>query len=73
VVNFINILREAFAPTDPKSAKKTDDLSVNFALLGYVCVKVASKTLMKLTPGFFFTFFEGKKVLCHRAPDFSHR
>jgi len=35
---------------DPKSAKKTDSLTVFFALLGYISVKASRKTLMKLTP-----------------------
>ncbi len=38
-VNFINVLRAAFACTDPKRAKKTDKLDCFFALLGFVCVK----------------------------------
>jgi len=36
---------------DPESAKKTDDLTVFFALLKSALVKAACKTLMKLTPG----------------------
>ncbi len=35
---------------DPKSTKKTDDLTIFFVLLRYVRVKSAPKTLMKLTP-----------------------
>jgi hypothetical protein len=33
-LNFNNILRAAFTPADPKSAKKTEDLIVFLALLG---------------------------------------
>jgi len=49
-VNFINILRKAFMRTDPKSAKKTESLTVFFALLGSACVKTTQKKLMKLNP-----------------------
>jgi len=49
-VNFINILRATFVRADPKSAKKTDNLTAFFAVLGYVSVKAALRTLMKLTP-----------------------
>jgi len=49
VVNFINVLRAAFALTDLKSAKKTDNLTVYFALSGSACKKAARKMLMKLT------------------------
>ncbi len=38
-VNFTNILHTAFTCADLKSAKKTDDLTVFFALLGSVCLK----------------------------------
>jgi len=50
-VDFINILRAAFTPVDPESAKKTDILTIFFALLGSVRAKTWSKTLMKLTLG----------------------
>ncbi len=36
---------------DPKSAKKTDNLTIFFALLGSARVKAAQRTLMKLIPG----------------------
>jgi len=49
-VNFVNVLRAAFTCTDPKSPKKTDDLTVFFALLVSSCVKGARRMLMKLTP-----------------------
>jgi len=49
--NVNNILRAAFTRADPKSAKKTDDLTVFFALLGSVRSKAAGNTVMKLTPG----------------------
>jgi len=45
-VDFINVLRVAFAHTDPESAKKTDTLSVFFALLGSTGIKAACRTLM---------------------------
>ena len=44
------MLMQTFKRVDSKSAKRTDDLSVIFALLGSKCVKVARKMLMKLTP-----------------------
>ncbi len=50
-VNFINILQSAFMCSDPESAKKTDGLTVFFVLLGSLCIKVARKMLVKLTPG----------------------
>jgi hypothetical protein len=50
-VNFVNVLRAAFACADPESAKKTDNLTSFFALKGSVCVKAAHRMLMKLTPG----------------------
>jgi len=50
-VNFINILRAAFVRADPKSVKKTDNLTVFFAFLEYSCVKAACRMLMKLTLG----------------------
>jgi len=45
VVNFNNILQAAFTRTDPKSAKKTDNLTVFFAHLGSVHVKAARKNV----------------------------
>jgi len=51
-VNFKNILQAAFAQTNLKSAKKTDNLTVFFALLGSACLKADHTMLMKLTPGF---------------------
>ncbi len=60
--NFINILCSAFMPADPKSAKKTDSLTVYFfSLLGFASIKAACKTLVKLTPG-----AAGKKVTLWR-------
>jgi len=43
-------LLEAFMCTDPKSAKKIDDLTVFFVLLGSSRVKAVCKMLVKLTP-----------------------
>ena len=51
VVNFINVLRAAFTPADPKSAKKTVKLSSFFPLLGSAGVKASRRMLVKLTPG----------------------
>jgi len=51
VVDFTNILLEAFTWEDPKSAKNTVELSVFLALLGSVCIKAVSEMLMKSTPG----------------------
>jgi len=48
---FHQILRPSFMPVDPKSAKKTDCLTVFFVLLGSAFVKDAGKMLVKLTPG----------------------
>jgi hypothetical protein len=51
-VNFVNILQAALTPADPKSSKKTDSLTVFFALLESEDVKASSKMLMKLILGF---------------------
>ncbi len=48
-VNFIDILRAVFACAYPKCTKKTDNLTVIFALPGSVHAKTARRTLMKLT------------------------
>jgi len=50
-VNFINILRTAFALSDPKSIKNTVDSSVSFYAFGIYKVKSARRMLMKLSPG----------------------
>jgi len=49
--NFINVLQAAFVCADPKSAKKIDNLTVFFTLLGSTPVKADRRMLMKLTPG----------------------
>jgi len=49
--NFTNILHTAFTRPDPKSAKKTDNLTIYFALLLSAYIKSAHKMLTKLTPG----------------------
>jgi hypothetical protein len=49
-VNFANILRAAFTYPNPKSEKRTDNLTVFFALLGSARVKAAHKMLVKFTP-----------------------
>jgi len=50
-VNFTNILRTAFMRKDPNNAKiNTDDLTVFFALLGYLFVqKLRLKRWVRLT------------------------
>jgi len=50
-VNFINVQQVAFTIADPKRTKKTDNLTVCFALSGPAQVKAAHRTLMKLTLG----------------------
>jgi len=47
---FHQCFKAAFEYKDPKSAKKTEDLTVFSAPLGYAVVKEARKLLMKLTP-----------------------
>ncbi len=54
VINFINILRAAFTPADPKSAKETVKLAVFIALQGSAPAKVTDRMLMKSTPGLNF-------------------
>jgi len=49
-VIFINFLRSAFAHSDPKSAKKTDGLTVFFALMRSGRIKADYWMLMKLNP-----------------------
>ena len=49
-VNFINVLRAAFTPADPKSAKKTVRLNSFVALSGSALVKSAHRMLVKLSP-----------------------
>jgi hypothetical protein len=46
---FTNVLLAAFTPADPESAKKTNNLTVFFTLLGSARVKAAQRALMKLT------------------------
>ncbi len=48
-VDFTNILREAFKRADPKSTKKTDNLTVFLALMGSAHVKASNEVLVKLT------------------------
>jgi len=50
-INFIIVLRAAFACTDPESEKKTDGLTVFFVLSRSAQVKATHRKLMKLTPG----------------------
>ena len=52
-VNFTNILRAAFMRTEPKSAKKTVNLSSFFALLGSAGVKAAQIEIERETRGQF--------------------
>ncbi len=56
-INFTNVLRSAFESADTKSAKKTDGLTVFFALLGSVhIVKAASP--MPNVPFFLLTEYQ---------------
>jgi hypothetical protein len=55
VVDFASILQAAFTGADPKSTKKTDNLTEFLALLGSAHIKAANKTLIKLTPVVNFT------------------
>jgi len=45
-----NILCKASTCADPKSTKKTDNLTAFFELLGSVHIKALRKMLVKLTP-----------------------
>ncbi len=47
-VNFIKVLRAAFARADHESTKKTDNLSVFFVHYRSAPVKAARRTLIKL-------------------------
>jgi hypothetical protein len=49
--DFTNILHEPFTCKDPKSAKKSNCLTVFFALMGSASEKMSRKMLVKLTPG----------------------
>ncbi len=54
-VNLIYVLREAFAHSDPQSAKKTENLNVFFVLSGPACKKAAHRMLVKWRPVVNFT------------------
>ena len=54
-VNFINVLRTAFALVDPESVRTQSSHQYLFTLLGSTNVKAVRRTLMKLTPGVDFT------------------
>jgi len=47
-VNFITVLRAAFALTDPECAKRLTTCLSFFALSGFVHVKAACRSMMKL-------------------------
>jgi hypothetical protein len=49
-VNCIIVLRAAFTHSDFKSATKTDNLTVFFALLGSAHIKASRRMVKKLTP-----------------------
>jgi len=49
-VNFTNNLQAAFTRADPKSTKKTDNLTVFFALSGPAHTKAARRMLMTSNP-----------------------
>jgi len=55
-VNFINVLRAAFAHVDPKSVKRYWGFDWILTLLGSTHVKAVRRTLMKLSPGNISTF-----------------
>jgi len=50
-VDFINVLRAAFAHVDPKSGKRYWEFDWILTLTGYTHVKAVHRTLMKLRPG----------------------
>jgi len=50
-VNYINVLRTAFALVDPESVKIQLSNQCLFTLLGSTSVKAVRRTLMKLSPG----------------------
>jgi len=54
-VNFTNILCATYTRAIPKAQKKTEGLTIFFALLGSLHVKAARNNLVKLTPGLNFT------------------
>ena len=49
-LNFINVLRTAFALVGPKSISIQSSSQYLFTLLGSTGIKASSRTLMKLTP-----------------------
>ncbi len=49
-VNFINVLRAAFAPVDPKSVKRYCQLDWILMLLGATGVKVVRKNVGEIEP-----------------------
>jgi len=49
-VDFTNVLWPDFLLEDPKSANKTDNLTVFFTLLGSAHAKASRKMLVKLNP-----------------------
>ncbi len=69
-VNFINILWAAFMCIDPqKCKKKTDNLTVFFALSGSEWVKPARKILVKSMPQVNFINILHKSLKRHWQPD----
>jgi hypothetical protein len=53
-VNFTKILQAAFFQKISQRHKRQSSHKCTFALLGFACIKTASKTLVKLTLGFEF-------------------
>ncbi len=49
-LDFINVLRTAFALVDPKSVRTQSSLQYHFTLLGSTSVKAVRRKLLKLTP-----------------------
>ncbi len=72
-LNFNKILQAAFTPADPKSAKKTDDLTVFFALLGSAHIEVARKTFVKLTTSIVISKIFYGQIFCEQITKLQKR
>ncbi len=55
-LNFINVLCTAFTLVAPKSVRIQSNPQYLFTLLGSTCAKAVRRTLVKLTPDFFYIF-----------------
>jgi len=65
-LNFINVPGTAFTRVDPKSIRIQSNPQYLFTLLGSMCAKAASRTLMKLTPGNESVFEKWPKFLTEK-------